>query len=70
MNTGDAPRSYVVYDTPRGPKVRVTHWVPGYTDWHKATQEEALDFAIARKEKDILSLQNDIQTLNNLKEKN
>jgi len=51
-------RSYVVFDDKEvGITVKGSHWAPGYTEAHKATPDEAIDFAIAKAEEEMQKAQ-------------
>jgi len=61
-------RSYIVFqDKVKGLEVKPSHWVVGYTPAHKATPEEAVDYAIAEAEREMTVAQAKVVALHMLK---
>lgn len=56
-------KSYVVEINKVGVKVKPSHWLPGYTAAHKATEKEAILYAIASLEQNIEYNQQNIEDL-------
>ena len=61
-------RSYIVQHRPMGVGLGVvpTHFAPGYTNAHKATRKEAIEYAIQSKKDTIEKEMSDIHELVNL----
>ena len=63
-----AIRSYVLFRKQDGMlTVKPSHWAPGYTPGHKATPEEAIDFAINEAEAEMHIAQNKVVKLHELR---
>lgn len=66
----ETPTSYIVRSTTsRGLQVVKTHWSPGYTPAHKATPDEAIEYAIRKKQRAIQVLKDEIETLTDMRKK-
>lgn len=63
-----ATRSYVVKEDPRlGLVIQPSHWVAGYSEGHKETQLEAVDFAIEVAEQKMTEAQARVVELNDMR---
>lgn len=61
-------RSYVLHRHYGGQlEVKGSHWAVGYTPAHKATKQEAIDFAIEKAEQEMLAAQAHVVELQDLK---
>lgn len=65
----DKAKSWTVLSNKTGVRLIPTHWAPGYTEGHKATEEQAIASAILLREEEIQSLSDEIKALYEL-EKN
>lgn len=63
-----AVRSFVVKEShAKGLHVEESHWVPGYSEGHKETPLEAIDFAIEKAEEEMTAAQAKVVELHDLR---